>query len=549
MYSNTALQYDLFDYAEEIENSIIKPLRKNEDKFEKKIIEKLSHYSLECYIDDIKTIGLKKTWDNICKFIKSDSKHVNEFLRNSNFGQLYEMGLAEEDKEKKKSNGQYFTPEDVATIMAQWFANLDAENVCDVACGTGNLILNYLEIIGIKKATELISSGKLYLYDFDETALNICKTSILLKYGIQYKNMIHDIYCDFLDMKIHLPENCKVISNPPYARIESISYKWGDSEIISNTKEYYAAFIEKIIKQSKRSVIITPFSFMGGTKFYSLRKLMNNYNGFIVAFDNVPGNIFSGKKFGIFNTNTSNSVRAAITVIENKENKKGFRTSSFIRFKNIEREKLLNTKVLESFLSDEYQIITSQNSMYFKCNKELTEVYKIWKEKSSKTLSNYVCENGQFLLSMPNTCRYITVASSKELKRSGQIILRFSDKDVYNFVYCLINSSFAYWYWRLYDGGITYQKGLLLSLPIFYDLLTIEDKKFFEKTTEELQKIETKCIVTKTNVGIQENLRFPKIYREKINQKLFDILNIKKNISLFNSVHSNMALEENVCDK
>jgi len=361
--------------------------------------------------------------------------------------------------------------------------------------------------------------------------------------------MIHDIYCDFLDMKIHLPENCKVISNPPYARIESISYKWGDSEIISNTKEYYAAFIEKIIKQSKRSVIITPFSFMGGTKFYSLRKLMNNYNGFIVAFDNVPGNIFSGKKFGIFNTNTSNSVRAAITVIENKENKKGFRTSSFIRFKNIEREKLLNTKVLESFLSDEYQIITSQNSMYFKCNKELTEVYKIWKEKSSKTLSNYVCENGQFLLSMPNTCRYITVASSKELKRSGQIILRFSDKDVYNFVYCLINSSFAYWYWRLYDGGITYQKGLLLSLPIFYDLLTIEDKKFFEKTTEELQKIETKCIVTKTNVGIQENLRFPKIYREKINQKLFDILNIKKNISLFNSVHSNMALEENVCDK
>lgn len=54
-------------------------------------------------------------------------------------------------------------------------------------------------------------------------------------------------------------------------------------------------FMEKIIQQSVSSVIITPYSFIGGTKYYALRKTMNHYHGFIVVFDNVPGNIFKGK--------------------------------------------------------------------------------------------------------------------------------------------------------------------------------------------------------------------------------------------------------------
>ena len=541
-YSNVAFQYDLFDVDEEQDNSSNFTLKL----LDTESLNRLKKYKLEEYTKDIETIGVKETWDEICSFILEHYNDADGFLKNSDFGQLYEMGLAIEDKNKKKSSGQYYTPEDVAAVMADWLCGLEAENVCDVACGTGNLILKYLEIIGKNKAEKLIADGKLYLYDYDKTALQICKTSILLKYGIQFKDFIHDIHCDFLDKKIRLPKNCKVISNPPYAKIENISYKWENSEVISDTKEYYAAFIEKIICQSKKSVIITPYSFMGGNKFYSLRKIMNNYNGFIVSFDNVPGNIFAGRKFGIFNTNTSNSVRAAITVVENKKNLKGFRTSHFIRFKNIERQKLLNTKTLESFLNDEYQIVSAQKTMYFKCNNELSKIYKIWEEKSNAHLSDYVNESGHYLISMPNTCRYVTVASSKELKRSGQIVLHFADKDVYNFVYCLINSSFAYWYWRLYDGGITYQKGLLLSLPIFYDLLTEENKNFFAQTTSEMQKIENDSIVTKSNVGVQENLKFPRKYRDKINQEIFNILDIKKDVCIFDRVHSNMALEVSV---
>ena len=86
---------------------------------------------------------------------------------------------------------------------------------------------------------------------------------------------------------------------------------------------------------------------------------MNDYNGFVVSFDNVPGNIFNGRKHGIFNTNTANSVRAAITVLNSSEQKKGFRISPMIRFKNEERKNLLKCDVLESIINDDIQIIDS----------------------------------------------------------------------------------------------------------------------------------------------------------------------------------------------
>ena len=88
--------------------------------------------------------------------------------------------------------------------------------------------------------------------------------------------------------------------------------------------EHYFAFIKKIINQSKSSVIISPYSFLSGNKFYSLRKELNKHNGFFISFDNVPANIF-GKKYDIFNSNKSNSVRATISVIENKPKQNGFR--------------------------------------------------------------------------------------------------------------------------------------------------------------------------------------------------------------------------------
>ena len=83
-------------------------------------------------------------------------KFKNELINISNFGEMYEIGLATEDKIKKKKSGQYYTPDDVAMVMSQWLDNCDGDNVCDVACGTGKLILTYLDYIGKRKALNLL---------------------------------------------------------------------------------------------------------------------------------------------------------------------------------------------------------------------------------------------------------------------------------------------------------------------------------------------------------------------------------------------------------
>ncbi len=508
-------------------------------------LNRYNNYDLTIYQDDVNQSGLKQTWKNIIHYVLNNETK-NKFLYWNNFAELYEIGLALQDKQAKKESGQYYTPDDVALVMSDWFNSQVGENICDVACGTGKLILTYLDLIGKENAINLIRAGKLYLYDLDDIALDICKTILLLKYGKELEPFIHAIHCDFLSKNIVLPENCKVISNPPYAAVNTINSDWDKTDVVLNTKELYSMFMEKIITKSKSAVIITPYSFIGGNKFYSLRKIMNNYNGFIVSFDNVPGNIFCGRKHGIFNTNTSNSVRATITVVENKDNFKGFKTTPLIRFKNEERKKLLRTEVLETFINNEYQIVSKEKSMYYKCAKELNDIWNAWQEKSNSRLGNYVSQYGQNIISMPNTCRYFTTASNGLMNRNGQIVLNISDKDVFNYVYCLINSSFAYWYWRLFDGGITYPRGLLLNMPVFYDMLSEDDKLFFRNVANEMIENSNKYIVTKNNVGVQENIKYPREFRDKINKRFLNILGLDIDEKIFDIIHSNMALEVNV---
>ncbi len=510
-----------------------------------KMIFKLRNYSLENYKKDIETYGLENTWTYICEYILTYGENT-DFLTIRNFGEIYEIGLAIQDKQQKKVNGQYYTPDDVAIVMSEWFDTLEGENLCDVGCGTGKLILTYLDYIGREKALKLLNEGKVYLYDIDTVALKICKTALLLKYGKDLKDKIHDIAGDFLSSKIQLPSNCKVISNPPYAAIQQVDFYWSNTRVLNDSRELYSIFMEKIIEYSLSSVIITPYSFISGSKFYSLRKVMNQYNGEIYSFDNVPGNIFSGKKHGIFNTNTSNSVRAAISVVR-KNNSSGFRLTPLIRFKSKERKDLLQCKTLESFLSPKRQKISSERPMYYKCFKELQPLYDCVTEKAKHhILAELVSKNGKYILSMPNTCRYFTSAISGRINRSGQITLHFDEEKKFNYVFCLINSSFAYWHWRLFDGGITYPVSLLLKMPIIYDNLCEEDHVFFKELVEEMSSKVNEYVIKKKNVGIQENIKYPRQYRDKINQRFFKVLDIKVDNSTMDLIHSNMALNVNV---
>lgn len=476
------------------------------------------NYELGKYKKQIDDYGFETTWNALLAHRLANPAD-SELLEVANFGELYEIGLAHIDKDKKKKLGKYFTPDDVSRLMATWLSELSGSNVCDVGCGSGNLILSYLDVIGEEAAIELIKGGNVYLYDVDELALRISAYSIGITYGLEYIRYINTYVGDFLDQDIMLPEDSKVISNPPYYKIDEFGDDWIMTDNIKKSKDFYSAIMEKVIKGSRSSVLITPYSFIGGGKFYPLRKFLNDYSGFIVSFDNVPGSIFSGKKHGIFNTNTANSVRAAITVSERVEDDRGYKVSSLVRFKNVERKRLLQGDVLEDVLPVNRQLVDDNNKTYYKVFKEHEGLFKLWRDSSNKTLGDIrVKEETEFKIIMPNSCRYYTVGAIKDLDRNGKHELYFSNEEDMNLVYALINSSFVYWYWRMYDGGITYPVGLLNSVPIFFEILSEEDKAEINKIVDELKSVEKDYLVYKKNAGkAQENIKFPTFYRDRLN--------------------------------
>lgn len=476
----------------------------------------MGSYTIEDYRKDIEEMGLMATWDMILDHFHTKTDRFGDFGI-EDFGDLYETGLEITDKESKKKEGKYYTPMDVAHVMAKWLVKCPGTEVCDVCCGCGNLILAYLEEVGYYEALKLLLGGHVWLYDLDELAMLICARTIGIIYGEETMNALHMMKADFLSRDTVLPENCKTISNPPYFKFDRVKDEWDEENAGYSSKELYAAMMSKILDQSVSSVIITPYSFLGGDKFLSLRQKMNDYSGYIVSFDNVPGNIFKGRKKGVFNSNTANSVRASITVTDSTQETKGYRCSELIRFKSEEREWVLDADALMNHVCSVPWIITETSPKYAKIDGRLTDIYVSWiTARNIVPLKSLLSkEPTEWALCFPNTCRYFTVATRKDLSRTGKYVLYFKDEESMAIAYCWLNSSFAYWWWRVFDGGITYMKGLLEGLPIAMP----DEKEPFIKSAENLMAMETQFLSYKKNAGeMQENVKFPDYYRNNLNR-------------------------------
>ncbi len=480
--------------------------------------------TLQEYHNLIDEIGLSQAWDKILSSI-----FPNEFFAPDRLGGLYEDGLAYENKIEKKAMGKYYTPIDVANVMANYLLELPGDNICDLCCGTGNLILSVLETMGYDLAIETLRRGRIYLYDIDETAMKICKAILINKYGECAEN-VHMISGDCLQGEVHFPDNCKIISNPPYGKQNNLTnYHY---PCAASTKELYVAFMEKVIFEKVPCVIITPHSFLGGNTFKVLRKELNTCGGRIFAFDNVPANIFKGKKFGIFNSNEANSTRAAITIIEPE--KKGYQVAPFIRFRSEDRETVLNNDFLNNLLPTTIQ--NNKEEVLYRIEKGTEDIVEKWLTQKKTLNSLLSTKPTEYKMDVPNTCRYFTTGTKRTLSRSGKMSLYFKDKESYYLGYAFINSSLCYYWHRMCNGGITYPITLLKAMPIFGEV--IEDLKIW---CDIMMKEEEQYLVLKKNAGVyQENVKFPMDYHKALNNLLLQQLEVSADALL--KVHANSCV-------
>ncbi len=519
-------------------------------------------YSYDRYCADVDADGLETTWNRIIRHVLDHGE--TDFLTVENFGPLYEAGLARVNPSAKRRRGQFYTPPDVARVMAEWFDRVvsasPCEAVCDVACGTGNLILAYLGFIGRERATALLASGRVHLYDSDALALAVCVASLLARYGRSLQPCVNAHHVDFMASDVALPPHAKVLSNPPYGRLAAIPSTWPQTEAVIRTHDLYAAFMEKILLDADGAVLVTPHSFIGGARFLPVRRLMSKprsdgraTNGFVVSFDNIPTSVFGGARSRFLANEKPIAVRAAITVVENRPAEgSGFRLSPLIRFRAAERGRTLTCAALESMLGAERQTVTDWEPRFAQVDNRLEAVFSAWRQ-CPRIFGGLLSARGDapHRLFMPTVCRYFTAATVRPLDRHGVHVLRFADETAFDYAYCLLNSSFAYWFWRIYDGGITYPLSLLREMPIFLDRASAEDRAFFHAMRLKMSAMEGDCIVRKRNVGVQENVRFPPDFRDALNRRLLAILLTSRAdfcgasaARIFDCVHANSSLPE-----
>jgi hypothetical protein len=448
---------------------------------------------------------------------------------------LYEYSAAKSNSKSRKSNGQFFTPDDVADFMASYSGKFGTGIWLDPCSGIGNLSWH---LVAAQSDPEEFLLNRIILSDKDDVALLIARCLLTISFQKRQEKLFEKIEGNFIKFDFlsvadngqydlfsssksldAIPKHDFVIVNPPY-----LAAKIDSRFETSKAGDLYSYFLENIIKSSKGFISITPQSFTNAQKFKSLRKLLldNFHNLKIFTFDNVPANVFKGIKFGSTNSNQANSIRAAIIIALPGKGKP--QITSLLRWRTSERDYLF--KNIEKFLSD----VTLTEEFFPKVSKEYRNLYI--EMSGVKTLKSiFSLKRTKYPLYIPSAPRYFIPALKKPAKRASQKVVYFPSEEKRNYAYMAINSSLLYWWWRVRDGGMTLSLETLISLPL-------PDFKINKKIVAELEKSEKTSKVYKQNAGAaQENVKHPKALIDKLNHAV-----IPEYAKLLSSLHENSEL-------
>ncbi len=450
------------------------------------------------------------------------------FLKGLSVGEisaLYEYSLAYKDRDKRKQEGQYFTPDDVAQVMAKKSITFPKNKMwIDPCSGVGNLSF---WLIKYQEDQEDFLKNNIYLIDRDKLALFIARFILAVNFQKKDSRLFKNIkprfiVADFL-LSDNLPKYDYAILNPPYVMVEpDIRFE------TSSARDLYAYFLERVVKTSVGFISITPQTFTNGQKFCSLRKLLlNSFTTLdVYCFDNVPDNIFRGIKFGSKNTNTANSTRAGIIVAKQGNGEQVFRITPLLRWRVKERQKLLDS--IDTFLTK----IKPKEDIFPKIQKDLLPLYNFAK-KQDKVLAYMVSHHPTpYRLIVPSTPRYFISALKCKVERSSFKTLYFYSEKEMNMAYLLLNSSYMYWWWRVNDGGMTISEKTLLTLPILNEISPSDHLLTRIELSEKTNR------VVKRNAGKDnENVKHDPALVREITNNLFPRFAIA-----LGSVHNNSVI-------
>lgn len=152
------------------------------------------------------------------------------------FGDAYEYLMAMYATNGGRSGGEFFTPQEVAELLAQItvVGRTEVNKVYDPACGTGSLLLKFAKVLG----KENVRNG-FYGQEINHTTYNLCRINMFL-HDINYAqfNIAHGD--TLIDPKHWDDEPFEaIVSNPPY----SIKWEGDASPLLINDERFTPAGI------------------------------------------------------------------------------------------------------------------------------------------------------------------------------------------------------------------------------------------------------------------------------------------------------------------
>ena len=221
-------------------------------------------------------------------------------LKNSSIdvlGDAYEYLIGQFAAGAGKKAGEFYTPQEVSTILARIVATgkKRLKNVYDPTCGSGSLLL--------RVAREVEEVGEYVGQELNRTTYNLARMNMIL-HGVHYAKF--DIKQeDTLERPMHLDQRFEaIVANPPF------SAKWSASQLFMNddrfsqygklapTSKADFAFIQHMVFQLDESgamAVVMPHGVLsrGGAEAQIRRYLIENKN-YLDAVIGLPANLFYG---------------------------------------------------------------------------------------------------------------------------------------------------------------------------------------------------------------------------------------------------------------
>lgn len=198
-------------------------------------------------------------------------------------------------QEHKKDHGQFFTPIEIACLMASYSEfNEDSLRILDPGCGS--LILSSALIEHLVNSNQNLRDIKLVAYETDTALIPFSEQSLnYLKHWLQIRNITFQFTLNTGDFVME-SANCLegngnlfskqvelfdiVISNPPYFKLPIEDKRAKAAKVVVNGHpNIYAIFMAisaKLLKENGELIFITPRSYASGCYFKKFREYFFN---------------------------------------------------------------------------------------------------------------------------------------------------------------------------------------------------------------------------------------------------------------------------------